>query len=298
MALGWFWISAFSLWLGLLTPLGRWEIAEYFGEAVVILGVLAEYVGEFHLFKNKEQEEKRRRVTKRATLVLMFGLAIELTGLVRTTQISEILIADLTKETGDARTSADKAADAAARANSSAEKAEQRALRADEKADRFRLQIAQSKERAAEAEKDAAQARLDLEKFKAPRSLTSEQQERIIARIKPFSGQLFWFSVYQDPESITVLSTLVHILKRAEWVRIDPLGDRLDFGGELGAAGIAYTDSVRVQVAPSDLEETKSALQALVSALHAEGIASIPETNVYLSGQRPKAINIRVGKKP
>lgn len=98
----WLLISSLSFLLT-LSPLGRWEIVEYFGEAVVILGVLAEYFSEFHIFKKKEQEEKRRKLVKLSTLVLLSGLAIELTGLIRTSQLSEITIARLNDEAGKAR---------------------------------------------------------------------------------------------------------------------------------------------------------------------------------------------------
>jgi hypothetical protein len=81
----------------LMSPLNRWELAEYIGAAVVFLGVLGEYLAEFHVFQHKEDEKRRRKVTRWSTLALLGGLALELLGLVRTSQLYRVEIAEANK---------------------------------------------------------------------------------------------------------------------------------------------------------------------------------------------------------
>lgn len=101
-----------------MMPLRRWEEMEYAAAAIVILGVFGEYLAEFHVFREKGQEDKaqaeereykRRRFARWSTLILLGGLAIELLALVRTSQLYELRISELNNE---ANTSALEAAGA------------------------------------------------------------------------------------------------------------------------------------------------------------------------------------------
>ena len=83
--------SGLLAWLA--TPLNRWELAEDIGAAIVILGVFGEFLAEFHIFQRAEDEKKRRTVTKWSTLILLGGLALELLGLVRTSQLYRLEVA-------------------------------------------------------------------------------------------------------------------------------------------------------------------------------------------------------------
>src|ERR1700693_460182 len=80
----------------LMSPLNRWELVEYSAATIVILGVLGEYLAEFHVFQYAEEEGRRRWVARGATLILLGGLALELLALVRTSQLyrAEISIAN------------------------------------------------------------------------------------------------------------------------------------------------------------------------------------------------------------
>jgi hypothetical protein len=70
-----------------------WEFVEYIGAAIVTLGVIGEYLKEFKEFPKDEM--KRRRFAEWSVVVLIFGLVIELFGLVRTSQITGLEIASL-----------------------------------------------------------------------------------------------------------------------------------------------------------------------------------------------------------
>jgi hypothetical protein len=70
-----------------------WEFVEYIGAAIVTFGVIGEYLKEFKEFP--KDIEKRGKFAEWSVIVLIFGLVIELFGLVRTSQISAFEIAKL-----------------------------------------------------------------------------------------------------------------------------------------------------------------------------------------------------------
>jgi hypothetical protein len=79
-----------------------WECVEYIGAGIVFLGVIGEYVGEFT--KWLKGKSRKTRLTKLSTLVLIFGLAIELCGMVKTSQITGTEIARLHLKTAELET--------------------------------------------------------------------------------------------------------------------------------------------------------------------------------------------------
>ena len=80
-------------------------------------------------------------------------------------------------------------------------------------------QVALAEARAAEANLAATQAQLELEKLKEPRTIAPEDQDRLIAELKRFTGQNYSFSVFQDPEAMALLRVLDVMLKSAGWHR-------------------------------------------------------------------------------
>jgi hypothetical protein len=75
----------FSFWFFRSSKL-FWEFVEYIGAGIVTLGVIGEYLKEFKEFP--KDVEKRKKFAEWSVIVLIFGLVIELLGLVRTTQLS------------------------------------------------------------------------------------------------------------------------------------------------------------------------------------------------------------------
>jgi hypothetical protein len=78
--------------------------------------------------------------------------------------------------------------------------------------------IAEAKARAKEAEVPSA-------KFKAPRTLSLEQEQRITARLQSFAGQKFSGSVANSvPDAWPLWIILDKVLRDAHWIRMFPLG--------------------------------------------------------------------------
>lgn len=83
------------------SSLDRWEIVEYLGTATVIAGVVGEVLADFKYFP--KNAENRDRFAKVSALVLIAGLAVELLGLVRTSQLFNLEVARLNFEAENAR---------------------------------------------------------------------------------------------------------------------------------------------------------------------------------------------------
>src|SRR6266567_7149225 len=84
----------------LKSSLEFWEIVEYVSAATVLFGVIGEYVAEFTKLAEKMGIEKK--LAKFSTLVLIIGLAVELLGLVKTSQLSGRLVASLEEQSAQA----------------------------------------------------------------------------------------------------------------------------------------------------------------------------------------------------
>jgi len=150
----------------------------------------------------------------------------------------------------------------------------------------------------AEANARAMEAQLALEKFKAPRSLSAEQQDRIATKVRPFGSIPFDFAVQTDPESINLMEQISASLESAGWIR-KPWKD----GGVIFTpqgkppAGIVSFSGLAIQIDVSKTAEWDWAASTLWKAIEAEGIAA---TAVRLNdkSENANAVHIKVGKKP
>ncbi len=165
---------------------------------------------------------------------------------------------------------------------------------------RVETELAKQKERTASAEKAASDAALALAKLKEPRSLSPEQQEKLIAALKPFAGQNFAFAVFPDPEALALLRIFNELLKSAGWKRV-PSQIQRETGVLLEAAGesaASISDSgIEAYLAPDDMDSVP-AQSAFCLALTAAGIPCSRHRTPQLAGKKPRAITISIGKKP
>jgi hypothetical protein len=155
----------------LKVALTRWEWFGYMSTAIVFIGCVGEFVAEFtSLPKSKELENKLARLS---LIVLILGIARELLGAVRTSQLSGRLIANIEERAG---------------------KAVQRAGEADERASLDEKEAAQLREL---AEKEHL-ARIKLEKYAAWRTILDKQEALIVDRIAPLKGHTLNMFVFTD----------------------------------------------------------------------------------------------------
>ena len=160
---------------------------------------------------------------------------------------------------------------------------------------------ARSAEAHAEAERakaEAAKANLELAKFKAPRVLSPEQQARISAKLRTFSGTVFDAGIGPkgDPEPLYIFRSIRSAAIAAGWSHIAWTG-----GGEtytepgMSAIGLTMVTNVIVDVHPNRLQKFGAAAQALAAALAAEGIDAIADSKP--TSIDSDAIHIRIGRK-
>jgi len=158
-------------------------------------------------------------------------------------------------------------------------------------------QIAAAEARADEANAVASQARRELAELAEPRTIAPDDQERIVADLNQFSGQHFGFSVFADPESLSLLQVLDATLKSAGWVRVPSQVGAIVVDAAGDTAGTSHDSGVGAFIGP-DNAESEPVLLALSKALTEAGIPCQPSHTEQLRGKTPKAIVINVGKKP
>lgn len=161
----------------------------------------------------------------------------------------------------------------------------------------LQAQVANAEVRAAEAIANASQARLELAKFREPRTLAPEDQEKTIAVLKQFAGQHYCFSVFQDPEPLALLRVIDAVLKSAGWQRVPSQVGAVVVDAAGSTAGTSSDSGVAAFVGP-DNAEAEAALLTLSKALTAAGIPCQSHRTEQLLGRTPKAILINIGKKP
>ncbi len=183
-----------------------------------------------------------------------------------------------------------------AEATARGEEAKAEVAKANEHAKVLEKGIVDANVRAEEAKADAAKAKLALERFKAPRSLSPEQQGQIIDAVKGFAGQQFAGLVAGSVTDAWPLWAELHkILSAAGWVGMPPAG--LAVGDPPAGVPVSPGKGVTVVVPTDDLQTLIPATNALISALNSEGIAT---TGAHTTGPqiRPKIIVIEIGTKP
>ena len=177
----------------------------------------------------------------------------------------------------------------AAKAYARSDEAKAESAKSLERATEAQRHLAESNERAAHAEQESAEAKLALEKFKAPRVLSPQEQQVIASRVSKFVGQEYSVTTFWDlKEPLAFSNQLHHVLQAAGWKYIPP--------GEGGAFLLGGIAGVQVWVHPDADLPVKEAATALISALEEIG------QNPTLKLQNPKnakdnKINLNIGTK-
>jgi len=177
----------------------------------------------------------------------------------------------------------------AAKAYAHSDEAKADSAKSLERATEAQKHLAEANERAAKAEQKAAEASLALEKYKAPRVLSHEEQQLIISKVSKFAGQEYTVTTFWDlKEPLDFSNQLHHTLTASGWEYIKP-GE----GGSILLGGLA---GIQVWIHPDADIAVKDAANALISVL------KDIEQNPVLKFQNPKnakdnKIHLNIGTK-
>jgi|SRR5579872_523995 len=268
-----------------------WEWAEYISTGVVFIGCVGEFFAEFTPFPSGE---KRKHKLARLSLILVIaGIAGELLATVRTSQLSGLVIASVGVQAGDAKTSADNAADAAARADGSAHKADVEARQSSASAQR-------AKGIAEVAEKQAHRSESELAMLKAPRTISPLAQERMVDVLKAFKGTQFDLDVASSEEPVKLALKLRSILTQAGWKQVGYIESVMILKGTEPQIGVGdNNDGILVRINPK--QETACSFPAtlLMGLLREDGLAT---RGVIFTGDKSMdtrpVVHVEIGMKP
>jgi hypothetical protein len=149
----------------------------------------------------------------------------------------------------------------------------------------------------AEANARALEAQLALEKYQAPRMISTNDRDKIVAALKPFSCQQYSLSVAAGAEAENLLCSLNSLLSASEWKLHAPFGT-ITVGTRCGKSGVNTLSGLDVRVAKIGIsQDTIAAADTLIAELNGAGIATKGATDPE---NIPDAavIAIMVGSKP
>ena len=129
---------------------------------------------------------------------------------------------------------------------------------------------AKANERAAELEKEAALAKLELQRLKTPRTLGPDRQQFVASAIRPFAGQRYRAAVSQGADDGVAFWESVHAaLEQAGWVYV-PSGPP-SVGDPPAGIPDAALPGIEIRFDPSKENELARPALALGNALHEDG---------------------------
>jgi hypothetical protein len=205
-----------------------------------------------------------------------------------------------TKQQSQLAIAIDRATDAgfdATVANNAAADANERAAQLEKDAAVARAAIADANARAAEASQKAAEAQLALEKFKTPRVLKLDQQQRIADKLRQFAPQPFALATLVDPEVESLMYNIESVLLGSNWSeqngRQDGIVIKRPGRPDIGVVAVR---GVYIQIDSTRRTDFSAPMDALKAALEAEGIEDV-EAGAVDNARLPNVIHVMVGTK-
>jgi hypothetical protein len=142
-----------------------------------------------------------------------------------------------------------------------------------------------------------------LEKRLEPRKLTEEQQDALLAAVKPFHGQQYALSVAAGSETVDILCAIYVVLKKAGWILQD-LGNSLHVGAaciDERQISVNMLSGIEVWVRADAPANVKEAQSALPKALADDNLEVHPHdgTGVNIASviTNPNTIHLVIGAK-
>jgi hypothetical protein len=166
-------------------------------------------------------------------------------------------------------------------------------------AESARAAIATANEHAATAEQRAAEANLELAKFKAPRQLTPDQQHAIANNLRPFPDIKFDAGLAPgDAEAASLLVSIETALSQAGWTEINWNGGDIVLNRTgRPTAGLSSATNVIAAVFPGQSSKLIEAATSLVAALNDNSIAAQLQDATGIVNTTQDAIHILIGRK-
>lgn len=145
----------------------------------------------------------------------------------------------------------------------------------------------------------------EIEDLITPRTLTAEQQGRIVSKLRPYAGTAYVISVEPNPEAQEFVCVVNNILVSAGWRREEgttglPQPTRLiTIATDCGQIPTFSISGLRVRAAASPSPALIQADTVVVAAFKAEGITTRAEMDpINTDAANQTIINIIVGAKP
>jgi len=138
--------------------------------------------------------------------------------------------------------------------------------------------IATAANEAAQANARAAEANLELARYRAPRNLSEMQRALISEKTKQFAGTKFDTAFANaDSEQAVFLSQIEATIKQAGWKQIDWLGGDIVINRDNApTSGIVAVVNVITQFHPDEEEQLKAAALQLVGRFHGSNLITRP----------------------
>ncbi|MBZ5625896.1 MAG: hypothetical protein LAQ69_45485 [Acidobacteriia bacterium] len=286
--------------------LGYWEWAEYVSSALVTVGCLGEFSAEFTDWFTDGVDERKKRLAKCSTLLLVSSLAFELVCLVVTNQISGAVI-------GSLDTKAEQASTKALRAIDDAEIAIQRARNAVGEAENAIVRSGQAEAGAAKAVRLVDSANRQLAELEShvlavksyadsivananPRSLTFDSRRfmEIMKRVPRGIAEIRY--VPNDPEARGFAYTIYQALGPggAGW-DVRGIGEIQQGAGMEATTGLGVMSRMRSDVPPTgdDIPIREALQKAITSGTSWEGV---PEPPTHITAQPDHIFIVVVGR--
>lgn len=199
--------------------LSRWEIAEYVCAGLVTIACAGEYIAEFTNWFTGGIKERKERLGKLSTLLLISSLAFELICLVRTNTLSGMLIGSLSDKAGAADTNAQSALQKSSIAENKASDAGAAAGEAQHKADAVTKQADELMQKLNEADQSLVMTQFLI----SARQL--QNIDSLIGQLKQFKGQSVTVRSYiVDAEGYFLCKAIYFTVHSAEMNTTDECG--------------------------------------------------------------------------
>jgi|SRR5579862_5054127 len=220
-------------------------------------------------------DEKARGASEKAT----DALGKSITAVDRSETANTISRGALDKS-AKAEGSAIGALDLAKGARSEADSFEHDITSAKKQAADAEAHLAESLRQAAEASKEATTARLELDRLRAPRTLSAEQQRKVTESTRAFMGTEFILEVNPIPEAINLAGVITNSLIASgwKWKKIDKFGVPTISVVDNISAVVWYREGLAVAFRPVILSVTPPefpAVTALAAVLQQQGLGNV-----------------------